>query len=267
MSRTSIEWKLARAQVAIDNALTEADLAAALATFGYDAARLRQGLALRETAQMLAERQSSEYGDLFTTQDAYVAARQQAHDTYMGFLKIARVAFEDDRGARQTLGLAERRHYDLAGWMRQAQQFYNGALINTNILSQLAAFGITPAALESGRQRVAAVIAANNIRRQRRGSALNATRQRDMAVAALESWMRDFLKVARVALKDRPQLLAQLGVATNTAHRGRQATAPATLAAPGDDLAAAPRSTEPDALAQPRTVRRNGRTKVGEQAG
>jgi len=48
-------------------------------------------------------------------------------------------------------GLSARRQYDLAGWLGQAQQFYNGALTDTDILNRLAAFGVTPAALEAGR--------------------------------------------------------------------------------------------------------------------
>jgi len=265
MSKRSIERTLALAQVALDNALADADLAAALLTFGYDTSRLNQGIALRDAAQTLVQQQRAAYGDLFAAQDVYKTAWQQARAPYIDLIKIARVAFEHDRGARQTLGLATRRRADLAGWHVQAQQFYDGALARADILHQLAIYGITPAMLEAGRQRVATVLACDAARRQRRGGALDATRRRDTALAALESWMRDFLKVAHIALKDRPQLLARLGVAAPAPRRGRAAE-PATLTAAtspaaGDRGLAS--SDTPDGV-QPAARRRNGRAALSE---
>jgi hypothetical protein len=44
-----------------------------------------------------------------------------------------------------------------------------------------------------------------------RGAAQASTHARDAALQALNDWMRDFLAIARIALADQPQRLAQLG--------------------------------------------------------
>jgi hypothetical protein len=45
-----------------------------------------------------------------------------------------------------------------------------------------------------------------------RSMLLNATSVRDAALIELDTWMRDLKVIARVALKDRLQLLEQIGV-------------------------------------------------------
>lgn len=216
-NRISIEQRLNLANIAINNALNEPSLAAMLAGFGYTAERLRQGGALRENALALYQRQKSAYGDLQTANDAYAAAQAQAQETYMRYVKVARVALEEERGALQKLSLASRRKRAQSGQLAQAQQFYANALADTAILDKLAAFGITRVMLGVGQQQLDAVAQGDAVRRQRQGAAQDATRARDVALAALANWMRDFMQIARVALRDRPQLLEMLGMSSKAA--------------------------------------------------
>jgi hypothetical protein len=226
---TSIEERLTLAQVAITNALADLTLQEALAEYGYTTDRFRQGQALRESALALYQRQKGAYGDLFAAADALDAAQRQAHDSYMRHIKVARIALKDDRGAQQTLNLASRRKRTFAGWLAQAQQFYANALADRAILDRLAAFGITQSALATGQLHVEAIGTGDAARHQRKGAAQDATRARDAALAALDAWMSDFVKIARVALQDRPQLLEQLGVAAPARRTSRQ---PAPVMAP-----------------------------------
>jgi hypothetical protein len=93
------------------------------------------------------------------------------------------------------------------------------------------------------------------------------TRQRDAAFAALEAWMRDFVKVARVALKGRPQLLAQLGLTPQTRRHGRVAEPAATVArgVPDASIPVPAHAVAPAAGEQAAPPRRNGRTTLSEQ--
>lgn len=215
--RISIEQQLNLANIAISSALTEPSLAVALAGFGYTAERLRQGGALHEQALALYQRQKNAYGDLHTAIDAYAAAQAQAQETYIRYVKIARIALEHDRGAIHKLSLAGQRKRLQAGQLAQAQQFYANALFDSTIRSKLAAFAITPTMLEAGRQQVEAVAESDVVRRKRQGAARDTTSARDAALAALAGWMRDFVQVARVALRDRPQLLEMMGIKARAA--------------------------------------------------
>jgi hypothetical protein len=173
----------------------------------------------------------------------------------MRYIKVARVVLKNDRGAQQKLNLAAQRKRNLSGWLAQAQQFYANALSDTTILDKLAGFGITQAMLEAGQRQMDTVGATDAERRQRKGAAQDSTSMRDDAVAALDEWMRDFIKIARVALQDRPQFLEKLGVIVPTA-RAQARISGATVrneATPAAETAVAP------AARHIATERRNGR--------
>lgn len=48
-------------------------------------------------------------------------------------------------------------------------------------------------------------------RRKEDGDAQDATYRRNEAMGAMDQWVRDLRDVARIALRDRPQLLERLG--------------------------------------------------------
>jgi hypothetical protein len=255
-TKASIEGRLAQAQLAINNTIADADLSAALAKYGYTAERLRQGAALRDSARIHYQRQKSEYGNLLAARDAFDTAQRQAQATYMRQVKVARVALKHDRGALQTLNLAAQRKRTLYDWLAQAQQFYANALGAPSILDRLAAFGISEALLAEGQRQIEAVAASNAARQRRLGAARDATRARDEAIAALDSWMSDFVKIARVALQDRPQLLEKIGVPAHKRRAAHAPTLPPTLAA--DTLVHV-------AAVPPEAERRNGKPALNGQ--
>jgi hypothetical protein len=256
MSSTNetIEQQLSHASIAIGNALAEPSLAQALAGFGYSTERLRQGSALCENAQTLYQRQKSAYGDAQTANDAYAAALELAQATYMRYLKVARVALEGERGSLQKLGLAGERKRTRAAQLAQARQFYANALFDPAILARLTAFGMSQSMLVAGQRQFEAAAQADATRRQRQGTAQYATRERNAALAALASWMHDFRQVARVALRDKPQLLHMLGANPQSARRAAHPL-PATLASQAAPL---PNGQLP-AAEQP-AAKRNGTT-------
>jgi hypothetical protein len=208
----SIEQRLSVANLAITNVRASADIQAALATYGYTSERIHQGEQLRDIAKARYQHKITAYGGLRAAADALTSAERQAHATYIRHIKIARVALEGNRGALLALHLVGRRKYTLAGWLMQAQQFYAAALADATIQRKLAEFGLTGIMLKDGMRQIEAVAACYAASRQQRGTAQNATSTRNAALTDLEVWMRDLKTIARVALKDRPQLLEQIGV-------------------------------------------------------
>jgi hypothetical protein len=255
-THTGIEARLALAQIAIANAIADPDLSAALAAYGYTTERLKEGSKLRERAHTLHQRRIIEYGNLLAASDAHEQAQRQAQDSYMRQVKVARIALKNNRGALQKLSLVGVRKRAQFGWLAQAQQFYANALSEPEILARLNAFGISQAQLASSQSQLNLVAASHATRQQRKGAAQDATHQRDLAIAALHSWMGDFVKVARVALQDRPQLLEKIGVPAHKRRAARSSTLPPTLAA--DTLV-------PVAAAPPEPERRNGKPALNGQ--
>jgi hypothetical protein len=229
---------------------------------------MREGSALHERAHVLYQRQKIEYGNLLAANDAFDQAQRRAQDSYMRQVKVARVALKNNRSALQKLGLVGMRKRAHASWRAQAQQFCANALAEPEILARLNAFGVTEAQLASSQRQINLAATSHATRQQRKGAAQDATYQRDIAMAALDAWMSDFLKVARVALQDRPQLLAQLGM-TVRVRRGALRTTPLVSFPPTHTvLAADSEDTAPAATAAlPPAERRNGRAALNGKQG
>jgi hypothetical protein len=210
--KVSLEDRLHAADLAIGGALADADVQSHLSAFNWDAQRIQQGKALYNTAQQLVQKQRAEYGDQYNATEALNAVWKEADAAYMRYLKVARVALKNDTGAWQKLDLNGERKQTLSGWLKQARQFYAGALGDATLLTKLGECGITLAKLTAGSAQVDSVEAASVTQAKERGEAQDATKARDAALESLDDWMSDFIAIARVALEDQPQLLEKLGI-------------------------------------------------------
>jgi len=212
MAYATIDQQLAAAGLALTNARSDSDLSGPLAAFGYDAERLTAGWALYEAAAAAQQRFTQEYGEQYSASDAFGAAREAAQAVVSRFVKIARIALKDERGAVATLALEGPRKRTLAGWLAQARQFYANAQADAGVLAALGQFGVTPEQLAAGQAQVNAVEALAAAQKRETGEAQQATQARDGALEALDEWMDDFVAIARIALEENPQWLEKMGV-------------------------------------------------------
>jgi hypothetical protein len=212
MPRQTIADRLQVVQVALDNTQADPQLQAAFAAYGYDTERLNVGRQLYTAAVQLQQQQHAKRGDQIGATEQAKVVVDAANEAYMRFVKVARVALKNQRGALVSLDLVGDRKHTLAGWVGQAKQFYTTALANEAILAQLAEYGITAAKLRDGQEQLAAAEAANVEQKQHRGTAQQATTERNAAVRALNAWYGDFLKIARVAFADDAQQLEKLSI-------------------------------------------------------
>lgn len=212
MASSSIDARLLAAQVAIDNALSDAEIKGYLADYGYDESRLNEGKALYETALQLHQKQKAEYGDQVSATREFKDQWKAAGREYMKFVKLARIALKSQPGALLKLDLNGERKKTFSGWLSQTKQFYINALGDSEVLTALAGFGITPEKLQAGQQLVLDTESANAAQEKEKGEAQQATPERDTAMDQLDEWKSDFTAVARIALEEKPQLLEKLGI-------------------------------------------------------
>lgn len=206
-----IDVQLQAAQVAIHNAQSMEQVAAALAPFGYDAARLQAAEGLLEETRTAVEVQALAYGEQYEATAVLRAAREEANRVYMNAVKIARIAFRQDVQARATLRLAGRREQGLAGWLAQATMFYQNLLDSPTLLAGMRPFGYDEAQLAGELALVRAVETANQRQKAAKGAAQAATQARDEKLRALRVWLSDFWVIAPIALADHSQLMESLG--------------------------------------------------------
>ena len=136
-TKFSIEDRLLRAQVAIDNALNDPEILAALTFYGYDEAQLQQGKTLYENTVALHQQQKREYGEQFEATEQLNNLLDEADVKYRDAVKVARIALREMHGKWQSLAITGRRKVSLSGWMEQAQQFYANALSDPDVMTAL----------------------------------------------------------------------------------------------------------------------------------
>ena len=135
---------------------------------------------------------------------------------------MARAVFGKDKAQLNALGLSGSMPKDTAGFIASAYTLFD----NARSLSALADYGYDSVKLQSERLKIAAYDTANQGQEAAKGAAQQSTREQDAALQALNSWISQYLKIAKVALSGKPQLLEKLGVVARTSKTAAQRLAP-----------------------------------------
>ena len=210
-SMKSIAQRLLDAETAIKGTLNNPPILSAVSPFGYDQTRMEAGLALYDEARLLTELQNKEYGEQYKATAELEALRAEATIAYGHALKIARIAFENDKAARQALLLDGPRKKRISDWLDQTRNFYNNLLRSPDFLAVMANYNYPQAKLAAEGAVVEEVQTKHELQNKEGGEAQKATKLRDAKLAALDKWVATYKKVAEVALAASPQDMEQLG--------------------------------------------------------
>jgi len=130
----------------------------------------------------------------------------------MRYLKIARVALEDDIKAMKDMEMLGIRKASFAAWIIQATSFYTSALKSEKILTKLVEYNITEEKLNAGLALIKEADSLKEKRDREMTEAQDATVERDRVMTELDKWYSQFIAVSKVALEDKPQALEMLGI-------------------------------------------------------
>jgi len=197
---------------AIHNASTSEKVSKAIAMFGYSPSKLKAGKSLLATVEKLVALQKKAYGLKLGAYQVKTNSKDIANEVYIPYVKIARIALKSDKGAFQALELHGKRKRGYVAWLAQAKTFYTNVLANQDYKAAMANFGITQKKLLAALNLVIKADDALAHYKKATGEAQNATERRNIAIKALEEWMKDFIAIAKIALEDQPQMMEVLGV-------------------------------------------------------
>lgn len=185
------------------------EIAQHISLLGYNAERIDEGLAKNSAAKELDFAQQKEYGEQYSATAERDRLKAEADKRVSITWKIAKMAITD-MAIQKTLGIHQNRLHSLNGWMKQSERFYRN--ITPQVMTYMAEYAYTDEKILEEKNMVDAVIAADKKQVDETGDAQRATLVRDEAVDDLHAWMKKFYKVAKLALKEEPQLLEKLGV-------------------------------------------------------
>ena len=171
----SIPDRLFDAERAIDNALAYPEILSVLTIYGYDQPNLEAARTVCVRARELTNVQKKEYGDQYEATETVQKAWDEAATAYSTALKVARVAFKGQKGAREALGLGGKRKKSLSGWIDQADRFYDNTLSRPEYVTAMSAYSYDQLKLEAEYALVKVVEAASKAQDHERGEAQEAT--------------------------------------------------------------------------------------------
>ncbi len=213
---TSIADQLNAAQLAVNNSLADEEIQALVSGFGYSSTGLQAGCELIERAQAAVQAQKLAAGAQQDSSQALSEAQKAAADAYQALAKVARATC--DPSQLTALGLNRQMPRDTAGFLTAAYTLFD----NAATLGSLSDFGYTAEKLTLERGKITAYDQLNQRQEAAKGSAQQATREQEAALQALNDWVMQYLKIAKVALRAKPQLLEKLGVAARTSRTAAQ---------------------------------------------
>jgi hypothetical protein len=201
---------ITEAQQLIETARDDAEIALLLAARGYNAQKLAEGLALQASAQAAFTARQTALAAQKQAAAAVTGAETTAQHTYVDFRETARAVFTSSAD-RTALGLLGKVPADTQKFITQARASYTTAQTEA-YQATLATYGFSAATIAAALATLDVFSDADKAHQSALGAATQATADRDAAVKELNAWVKQFTKIAGVALKNQPALAKKLGL-------------------------------------------------------
>ncbi|WPP52205.1 hypothetical protein [Catalinimonas niigatensis] len=191
--------------IALHNALTTPSMLTLLAKFGYNEKKIREAMdRLQQIKQIILLRNEASNVSRSATRNL-----QLAKDTLLSLFNIhletARLAFKREADYHDDLNICARRKGATMDWLEQAERFY--ATVPQPMMEK---YNVLPQELEQASQLLVQVMDLMAAQSSAKSREQELTKQRNEQVEALKIWMRQFMRVAEVALSESPQQLEAL---------------------------------------------------------
>ncbi len=192
--------------------IREAEIRNAVSSYGYNQSRLNEGRRLWENLRLLYI-EAQEKAKLKRDCHAEKKLKQkEIHKKYMKYLKLARIAFVDNIEAQESLMLLGVRARTYDKWFVQVSVFVNNLTSSTMYLNSMAEFGIKQNDLDALKKQLVELneLSDKCVRVTAVVRMLNDKVKKE--TIEVQQWVSSYLKVARIALEDNPEVLAMLGI-------------------------------------------------------
>jgi hypothetical protein len=236
-AKNSIADQLERARLILDGAAEGGpDMTSRLTTVGYTAAALSAGRTLYENAGGARTTAYAERGHQMGATATVNALRQKVEGQCKTLEQIATTLFKDNPDATKTLGLGDgqkaqprkpttpdpdggptepptpRLSEAQAAFFERGDILYTNAQKDAAIAAELATVGYPLTRLAAEEADLQALKDADIKQEGEKAEAKGSTAAQTAALTELNAWVRRFTGIVVPALKDRPDLLAKLGL-------------------------------------------------------
>lgn len=198
-------------RVALDNAVNQPEIASTMAEFGYDEAMINEGKILLTKTREAFDFNKKEDDETTESYSNFATSRENVTKAYTLHRKKAKVIFKNEPTTLSKLALTGSLPTSYINWLETVKKFYAVASTDTTIQSKLLRLKVTPEEITNAFGFISNLEETRAIYLREKGESQDATKIKDKAFAAIDTWMSEFYAVARIALEDSPQLLESIG--------------------------------------------------------
>jgi hypothetical protein len=224
-NKTTIAGKLNAARLAISNTLTDPEIGGMVAKYGYTAEKFQEGQVLYEIALANVNARASAAGTQRHATADVRAAELVARASYQSLAQLGRAIFLHEPAHLTSLGLVGTAPRNTAAFLAACEKLFGNALAVAAIKGTLAAYGYDEDRLVAGRAAIDAFERAYKAQTAAKGATQHASRAQRDALRRLNTWIAQYMKIARIALQDKPELIEKLGGAARSSRTAAQRAA------------------------------------------
>ena len=226
--------QLKRSKLAIQNTIKSPAILTLVAAKGYTLGVMNQGLVVYQDAETSVALASGTAGDQGLASEDAETAWKAVRGAYQDLAKIARAMFLRRTEVLSLLGLNKPMPGAAGDFTLAFKKLFNTGAYTPEVTAKFLAKGYDDSKYSLCRSLFSSWETAASLHKAAAGDAEDAAEDQEKKLKAMVDWVAEYFKIARVALKDRPQLLEKIGVVvrrTRTkAQRGAAAKAALTRA-------------------------------------
>jgi hypothetical protein len=198
-------------RIALNNAESQAEIAAIMAELGFDSAVIGEGKAILTETRQAYDLNKTEDDETSASYADFSSKKGLLEDTFSIHRKKAKVVFRNDSLTSDKLSISGAMPRTYMKWLEAAKKFYSVASTDSAIQGKLARLKISTDNLTAANTMISDLEAARSEYLKEKGESQDSTKAKDAAFAKIDDWMSEFYAVAKIGLEDNPQLLEALG--------------------------------------------------------
>lgn len=206
----NIAQTLNEADLIIRNIQRSESIQKSLSSYGFPPKRVKEGENLLKVTLQLKTMMDDQQEARYETSQAWLADLQNAKATYQGYVNLARTVYRDQPTVLRKLKVDRPTPKSQQLWIEQAIHFYSKVSTYREAIEQR--YGLSAEVWSQALSEVEALSISRSERLHLRAQAQQATEQRNRSLVELHAWVKELKYIAKVALKEEPQLLEALGI-------------------------------------------------------
>lgn len=226
-NKSNISTSLTRAHKAIDNTLKSPAILKAVTPFGYSAEHMQAGMAVYESAVAAVHARTAAAGAQKLMGAHLKRTEKTAFAAYQTLSEVAKAIYRKAPEKLATIGLDRPMPRTTAPFLVEAFKLFD----NASLKAELVDFGYHSKRLASERAKIVGYEQTYHEYQRAKGAAQHATQHQNSALETMKDWITQYLRIARAALRDQPQLLEKLGILVRSSKTEAQRNAPKKAAA------------------------------------